>query len=177
MKFAETPLSGSFLIELEPRQDSRGMFARTFCRREFASYGLNTEIVQCNLSFNHKRGTLRGLHYQAAPFLEVKIVRCSRGRIFDVIVDLRPDSPTHLKWFGAELSADDRKMLYIPECFAHGYQTLEDNSGIFYMVTQFYCPDHERGIRWNDPLLGIIWPIGGPILSPRDAGYPDIRLE
>jgi len=173
MIFTETPLAGAYVIALEPREDERGFFARAFCKNELAEHGLANEIVQANLSFNHRRGTLRGMHMQAPPHGEDKLVRCIAGAIWDAIVDLRPGSPTHLKWFGVELSAANRLMLYVPKGFAHGYQSLTDGSEVMYMVTQFYTPGAERGLRWNDPAFGIPWPVGDPILSPKDAVAPD----
>ena len=173
MIFTETPLAGAFVIALEPREDERGFFARAFCKNELAEHGLPNEIVQANLSFNHRRGTLRGMHMQAPPHGEDKMVRCIAGAIWDAIVDLRPGSPTYLKWFGVELSAANRLMLYVPKGFAHGYQSLTDGSEVLYMVTQFYTPGAERGLRWNDPAFGIPWPVGDPILSPKDAVAPD----
>jgi dTDP-4-dehydrorhamnose 3,5-epimerase len=173
MIFTETPLAGAFVIALEPRDDERGFFARAFCRNELAEHGLDSNVVQANLSYNHRRGTLRGMHMQKPPHGEDKMVRCVAGAIWDAIVDLRPDSPTYLKWFGVELSAANRLMLYVPKGFAHGYQTLTDGSEVLYMVTQFYAPGAERGLRWNDPAFGISWPIADPILSPKDAAAPD----
>ena len=173
MIFTETPLAGAYVIALEPREDERGFFARAFCKNELAEHGLPNEIVQANLSFNHKRGTLRGMHMQAPPHGEDKMVRCIAGVIWDAIVDLRPGSPTYLKWFGVELSAANRLMLYVPKGFAHGYQSLTDGSEVLYMVTQFYTPGAERGLRWNDPAFGIPWPVSDPILSPKDAAAPD----
>jgi dTDP-4-dehydrorhamnose 3,5-epimerase len=173
MIFTETPLAGAFVIALEPREDERGFFARAFCKNELAEHGLPNEIVQANLSFNHRRGTLRGMHMQVPPHGEDKMVRCIAGAIWDAIVDLRPGSPTYLKWFGVELSAANRLMLYVPKGFAHGYQSLTDGSEVLYMVTQFYTPGAERGLRWNDPAFGIPWPVSDPILSPKDAAAPD----
>jgi dTDP-4-dehydrorhamnose 3,5-epimerase len=173
MKFTELELAGAFLIDLEPRQDERGFFARAFCQREFRQHGLETDIVQANLSQNVSRGTLRGMHYQKPPFAEVKMVRCIRGAVHDVIVDIRKDSPTYLKWLGVDLTRDNRRLLYVPEGFAHGYQALTDDSEVLYLVTQFYAPDHEAAIRWNDPSIGIRWPLPDPILSPKDAAHPD----
>jgi dTDP-4-dehydrorhamnose 3,5-epimerase len=171
--FTETPLPGAWLVDLEPRRDERGFFARAFCAREFEAHGLKTGIVQANVSRNVARGTLRGMHYQRAPFAEVKMVRCIAGAVFDAIIDLRPDSPTRHRWFGVELRHEDGRMLYVPEGFAHGYQALADGSEVLYLVTQFYAPQHEAAIRWDDPLFGIRWPVMPPILSPRDAVHPD----
>jgi dTDP-4-dehydrorhamnose 3,5-epimerase len=173
MKFAESPLKDAFVIELEPRLDDRGFFARAWCAKEFEAHGLNPRVVQSNVSYNRRRGTLRGMHYQVAPHEETKLVRCIRGGIYDVIVDLRPGSRTHLQWFGVELTADNRRMLYVPEGFAHGFQTLEDDTEVFYQVTEFYTPGAERGIRWDDPALGIEWPhADGRVLSPKDQSWP-----
>ena len=173
MIFTETPLAGAFVIALEPRDDERGFFARAFCQNELAQHGLETTIAQANLSFNHRKGTLRGLHMQNPPHGEDKMVRCITGAIYDAIVDLRPGSPTYRQWFGVELSAANRLMLYVPKGFAHGYQSLTDGSEVLYMVTQFYTPGAERGLRWNDPAFGIAWPLPDPILSEKDAAAPD----
>ena len=173
MIFTETPLPGAWLVDLEPRRDERGFFARAFCSQEFQSHGLKTEIVQANLSRNAVRGTLRGMHYQRAPFAEVKMVRCVAGAVFDAIIDLRPDSPTRLQWYGVELSHDDGRMLYVPEGFAHGYQALSDGSEVLYLVTESYAPAHEAAIRWDDPRFAIRWPVTPPLLSPKDAAHPD----
>jgi dTDP-4-dehydrorhamnose 3,5-epimerase len=174
MIFRETELSGVFVIDLEPREDERGFFARAWCQKEFEANGLSSRLVQCNLSFNHRKGTLRGLHYQEEPFAEVKLVRCTRGAIYDVIVDLRRNSATYRQWIGVELSADNRRMLYVPEGFAHGYQTLEDETETFYQVSEFYSPGAERGVRWNDPAFHISWPdVETRIMSDKDASWPD----
>lgn len=176
MKFVATEFAGVFIIEPEPRVDDRGMFARYFCSREFQAHGLKSDIVQTNYSQNKQKGTLRGMHYQQQPFAEVKLVRCLHGKIYDVIIDVRPDSSTYLKWLAVELSGENKKMLYVPEGFAHGYQSLTDDSEVFYMVTQFYNLESERAIRWNDPLFGIEWPLAGePILSAKDAAHPDFK--
>jgi dTDP-4-dehydrorhamnose 3,5-epimerase len=175
MKFTETRLRGACLIELQPIEDARGFFARTFCRREFEEHNLNPAIVQCNTSFNKVSGTIRGMHYQVEPAREVKIVRCIAGAIFDAIVDLRPDSPTYRGWFGAELSAGNRCALYVPEGFAHGYMTLTDNTETLYMVSEFYSPGLERGIRWNDPAFRIEWPMAARVISEKDASHPDFK--
>jgi dTDP-4-dehydrorhamnose 3,5-epimerase len=158
MLFTATKLPGAYVIELQKIEDNRGFFARAWCQREFAAHGLNSNAGQCNISFNPKKGTLRGMHYQVAPYAEAKLIRCIQGAIYDVIIDLRPVSPTYMQWIGIELTADNRKMLYIPEDFAHGYQTLCDNTEVFYQVSQFYQPGAERGVRWNDPAFGIVWP-------------------
>ena len=172
MEFTPTPLAGAFLIDLERLQDDRGFFARTFCRNEFERHGLDPNVVQCNVSFNERRGTLRGLHYQAPPHEEAKLVSCTSGRIFDVIVDLRPTSPTHGQWFAAELDADRRTALFVPEGFAHGFQTLVDDASVFYQMSSYYHPHAARGIRYDDPAFGIPWPLADPIVSPKDAALP-----
>jgi dTDP-4-dehydrorhamnose 3,5-epimerase len=172
VKFAETPLAGAFVVEIEPLKDERGLFARSFCRQEFEAHGLDPAVAQCNVSHNVKRGTLRGLHYQAPPHEEAKLVRCTRGAIWDVIVDLREASKTRLQWFAAELSADNHRALYVPRGFAHGFQTLADDAEVFYQMSEFYRPDGARGIRWNDPSIGIRWPLAEPILSARDRDLP-----
>ena len=172
MRFTETPLAGAFLVEMEPTADERGSFARSFCQNEFRSRGLDPVVAQCNVSHNRKRGTLRGLHYQAPPHEEAKLVRCTRGAIWDVIVDLRAGSKTRLKWFGEELTAENRRALYIPRGFAHGFQTLADDAEVFYQMSEFYHPECARGIRWDDPAIGIRWPLADPIVSERDRGLP-----
>jgi dTDP-4-dehydrorhamnose 3,5-epimerase len=175
MKFEETLLPGAYLIDLQPIADERGFFARSFCCREFEEHRLDPRISQCNQSFNHLAGTLRGMHYQVKPFREVKIVRCIAGAIFDVIIDLRPGSPTYGRWLGAELNPQNRRALYVPEGFAHGYLTLTDNSEVLYMASEFYSPGHERGIRWNDPAFGIEWPMAPRVISDKDAGHSDFK--
>ena len=174
MIFLETPLRGAYLIELEKHEDDRGFFARSWCTAEFSSKGLDTRLVQCNVSFNKKKGTLRGLHYQMPPHGETKLVRCTRGALYDVIVDLRADSATFLKWFGAELTADNYRMLYIPQRFAHGFQTLEDGTEIFYQMSEFYAPEAAKGIRWNDPRVRIVWPEANRTMSQKDQEYVDL---
>ena len=175
MIFRETNLKGVYLIELEKREDDRGFFARSFCREEFAAHGLNPSVAQCNVAFNHKKGTLRGLHYQVAPFEEVKLVRCTRGSLYDVCVDLRPGSPTFKRHFGAVLSSRRHNMVYIPEGFAHGLQTLEDDTEVFYQMSQVYSPESARGVRWNDPAFGIEWPAAVRTMTEKDKTYPDFR--
>lgn len=172
MKFVPTPLDGAFVVEPEPVSDDRGFFARSFCQNEFRAHGLEPAAAQCNISFNRKRGTLRGLHFQAKPHEEAKLVRCTRGTIWDVIVDLREGSPTRHLWFSAELSADNYRALYVPAGFAHGFQTLVDDSEVLYLMSEFYHPESARGLRWDDPVLGISWPFSDPVLSPRDRSYP-----
>jgi dTDP-4-dehydrorhamnose 3,5-epimerase len=176
--FHQLKLAGAYRIDLEPREDERGFFARAWCQKEFAEHGLETRIVQSNLSYNRYKGTLRGMHYQAPPHEEVKLVRCIRGSIFDVIIDLRPDSPTYLQWVGVELTAANRQMLYVPRGFAHGFQTLEDDTEVFYHVSEFYHPQAERGVRWNDPRFGIAWPaVEKRIISTKDQSWPDYAPE
>jgi len=190
MIFTETKLKGSFVIEIEPIEDERGFFSRTFCQKEFKKHGLNPCIAQCNISHNKKKGTLRGMHYQAAPHEEAKIVSCIKGSIYDVIIDLRIDSPTYCQWLAVELTAHNLlgtahsfplttnyKMLYIPKGMAHGFQTLEDNTVVFYQMSEFYHPESARGVRWDDPVFGIIWPFAPKILSERDRSYPSFQLS
>lgn len=172
MRFIETSFSGAFILELEHRADDRGFFARSFCQKEFEAHGLKPFVAQCNTSFNHREGTMRGLHYQLPPAAETKLVRCTRGAILDVIVDLRPDSPTYLKHVAVELTQDNRRQLYVPEMFAHGYLTLSDGAEVTYQVGEFYTPGCERGIRYDDPLLGIKWPIPIEVISQKDASLP-----
>lgn len=172
MIFTPIPLPGAVLVDLEPRTDPRGFFARSFCAREFEAQGLKPVIAQENLSFNHRRGTLRGLHYQAPPAAETKLVRCTAGAIWDVIVDLRPGSATYLRHFGVELSAANRRALYVPEMFAHGYLTLTDGAEVSYSVGEFYTPGAEGGLRWDDPALGIDWPVPVEVVSDKDAAWP-----
>jgi dTDP-4-dehydrorhamnose 3,5-epimerase len=175
MIFIETQLKGALVIEPERIADERGFFARTWCQREFASYGLETRMVQCNISENPKKGTFRGMHFQTAPCEEVKIVRCTRGEIYDVIIDLRPGSGTFKKWLGVVLNEEKRNMLYIPQGFAHGFITLSDRTEVFYQMSEFYSPDHARGVRWNDPAFGIRWPAEIRLISERDNTYPDFE--
>jgi dTDP-4-dehydrorhamnose 3,5-epimerase len=172
--FTETELPGAFVIDPEPREDERGFFARVWDRSEFEQHGLSTAISQCNVAYNRAGSTLRGMHYQAAPHAEVKLVRCTRGAVYDVIVDVRPDSPTHLRWIGVELTAENGRMLYVPEGFAHGYQTLEDRTETHYQVSAAYEPTAERGLRWDDPAVGIVWPEAEQrIISDKDRAWPD----
>jgi dTDP-4-dehydrorhamnose 3,5-epimerase len=172
MKFHQTPLEGAHLIEIDRRGDDRGFFARMFCEQEFGAAGLETRFVQVNNSLSAKKGTLRGLHYQLPPAAEVKLVRCVQGALWDVIVDLRPGSPTFAKWFGAELNDDNRLMMYVPRGFAHAILTLADHVEALYLVSAFYSPGEERGIRWDDPAIGIDWPIAPAEISPKDAKWP-----
>ena len=175
MKFEETAIPGVWLIELERLEDSRGFFARTFCEKEFAAHGLRTRFVQCNLSANRQRGTLRGMHFQNEPKPEVKLVRCIRGSIYDVVIDLRRDSATYCKWLRFELNAGNGRALYIPAGIAHGFQTLESNTDVYYHMGEFYEPALAGGVRWNDPAFNVVWPISDPILSEKDAAYPDYQ--
>lgn len=173
MIFKETPLKGAFIIELERIEDARGFFARSWCVQEFEKQGIHKEIVQCNISYNAVKGTLRGMHYQKKPHQESKLVRCTAGAIFDVIIDLRDDSPTFMKWISVELNAENRKMIYIPDGFAHGFITLMDHTEIFYQMTAYYTPAAARGIRFDDPAFNIQWPAAVNIISEQDKNYPD----
>jgi dTDP-4-dehydrorhamnose 3,5-epimerase len=175
MLFFETRLSGAFTIEPQRDSDERGFFARTWTAEEFREHGLDPQIAQCCVAYNAKRATIRGLHYQIAPSSEAKLVRCTRGTIYDVAVDLRIDSPTYLQWAALELSEDNGIMFYIPEGFAHGYQTLQDETEVFYQISAKYCPAAGRGIRWNDPAVGIEWPLPVSVISPRDQNLPLIQ--
>ncbi len=174
MIFTPTALPGAFLIEPERLEDQRGFFARTWCHREWLAHGLNPQLVQASIAFNHMAGTLRGMHYQAAPHTDVKLVRCTMGAIYDVIIDLRATSPTFMHHVAIELSAHNRAMLYVPAGFAHGYQTLEDNSEVFYQMSEYYAPEAARGVRWNDPAFGIVWPAAEHIINERDQAYADM---
>lgn len=171
MRFTETRLKGAFIIEPERLEDERGFFARTFCQKEFEVHGLNPRLVQCNISYNKHKGTLRGMHYQVAPMAEAKLVSCTRGAIYDVIIDLRPESPTYCQWLVEELNAENRKMIYIPEGFAHGFQTLKDDTEVFYQMSEFYSPEHARGVRWDNPVFGIEWALDTKIISEKDKNY------
>jgi len=173
MIFTETKLRGAFLVDIERHEDERGFFARSWCRREFEAHGLNPEIAQCNVSFNVRRGTLRGMHYQIAPFEEAKLVRCTRGALCDVIVDLRPDSATFKQHVSEVLTAENRRMLFVPEGFAHGFLTLEDATELLYQMSAYHAPERARGFRWNDPAFGIHWPAEVEVISDRDRDYPD----
>lgn len=173
MQFTPTALSGLVIVDISAMRDDRGYFARTFSAEEFSRAGLPTIFPECNTSFNQTRGTLRGMHWQADPFPEGKLVRCTRGGIMDVAVDLRPSSPTYCRWVGVELTAGNGRALYVPPGFAHGFQTLADNSEVFYQMSETYRRELARGARWNDAAFGIDWPIANPILSPRDAAFPD----
>lgn len=172
MKFAETRLQGAFVIEPERLEDERGWFARTFCAEEFLAHGLDPRVTQCSVSHNRRRGTLRGMHYQAPPHAEARLVRCTAGAVFDVIVDVRPRSATFRQWLGIELSAVNQKQVYVPEGFAHGFLTMADDSVLFYQMSQAYSAQATRGFRWNDPAVGIAWPMQPALLSARDAQLP-----
>lgn len=172
MIFRETPLAGAWILEPERFADERGFFARTYCRRDFEERGLDPAVAQCSVSFNHRRGTLRGLHFQAAPHEEVKLVRVTRGAVWDVIVDLRPGSPTSGRHFGVTLTAEEGNALYIPKGFAHGFQTLEDGSEVFYQISTFYAPESARGYRWDDPAFAIPWPEPPSVISEKDLNLP-----
>lgn len=173
MKFIETKIKDSFIVELEPIEDSRGFFARSFCRREFEAHGLDPCVNQCGVSVNPKKGTLRGMHYQDDPYAESKLIRCIRGAVYDVALDLRADSATFKEWVAVELSADNRRSVYIPAGCAHGFLTLEDDTEVAYQMSQFHMPDYARGVRWNDPAFGIVWPDKVRIISDKDREYPD----
>jgi dTDP-4-dehydrorhamnose 3,5-epimerase len=175
MIFLETKLKGAFVIEPEPLRDERGFFARTWCKREFEAHGLNSDLVQCNLSVNTKRGTLRGMHHQKAPHEEAKLVQCIAGAIYDVIIDLRPDSPTFKQWLSLELSSGNRKMLFIPKGFSHGFLTLADHTDVFYQMSDFYDSESATGIRWNDPAFQISWPEAIKTISAKDLQYSDFK--
>jgi dTDP-4-dehydrorhamnose 3,5-epimerase len=174
MIFTETELPGAYLVDIEPREDDRGFFARAWCRDEFEDHGLSTQIAQCSLAYNHRAGTLRGMHFQSHQYAEVKLVRCTRGAVYDVIIDLRRQSPTFMRWLGVELTEESGRMLYVPEGFAHGYQTLVDGTETFYQVSQAYVPEAEGGVRWDDPAFGIEWPpVDRRLISSKDLAWPD----
>jgi dTDP-4-dehydrorhamnose 3,5-epimerase len=175
MKFRATKLHGVFEIRIEPESDERGFFARTWCQREFSNFGLDPRLVQCNVSFNPRKGTLRGLHYQVPPFEESKVVRCTRGAIYDVVLDLRPESPTFKAWLAVNLTAENRNMVHVPEGCAHGFLTLEDESEVFYQMSEFYDPASARGVRWDDPAFRIAWPEQITLISERDRTYPNFE--
>ena len=184
MIFTETVLTGAFIVDIEERRDSRGLFARTYCRDEFEAHGLDPGLVQGNLSYNNRRGTLRGLHFQFPPAAETKIIRCTRGALVDVIVDLRPESPTYLRHVAVELTEDNYRALYVPERFAHGYQVLEDETETSYQVGEFYAPGHEGGLRYDDPGLGLEWPLPVTEISEKDSDWrllsevePEVRTR
>jgi len=177
MIFNETPLDGAYWVDLNRLEDERGFFARSWCLREFSAQGLDTRLAQCNISYNRQTGTMRGMHFQAQPYGESKLVRCTSGSIFDVIIDVRPGSATYLGWYGIELSRKNHRMLFIPMGFAHGFLTLEDETEVFYQMSEFFVPEAARGFRWNDPLFAIAWPAEVAVISEKDASYPDCREE
>jgi dTDP-4-dehydrorhamnose 3,5-epimerase len=175
--FTETALKGAWIIDVHRIDDDRGFFARSFCKEEFSNHGLKTDVAQCNISYNKVKGTLRGMHFQQQPKKEAKLVRCTRGKIFDVIIDLRPDSSTYCRWEGVELSEDTHRALYIPEGFAHGFQTLENSCEVFYQMYEFFAPECASGVRWDDSAFCINWPLANPIISAKDRSYSDyVRL-
>ena len=176
MIFQPTKLSGAYTIQIERLSDERGFFARSWCQHEFEEHGLDPNLAQCNISYNKQRGTMRGMHYQVAPYEEAKLVRCTSGAIYDVIIDLRADSPTFMQHVGVVLTPDDRNMLYVPEGFAHGFLTLEDDTEVFYQMSEFFAPGAARGFRWNDPAFAIDWPEPVVVISERDQTYPDFEL-
>lgn len=173
MIFRETDLPGAWVVEVERHEDERGFFARTWCEAEFRDRGLDPKLVQCNVSWNRRRHTLRGMHYQAAPHEEAKLVRCTRGAIHDVVVDLRPDSPTYRRWVGVDLTAENRAALFVPAGLAHGFLSLTEDTEVLYQMSEVYHPESARGVRWNDPAFGIEWPVEPAVISDRDAAYPD----
>lgn len=175
MRFLPVSIAGARVLELDRIEDERGFFARSWCAEEFVAQGLDDRLVQCNVSYNRRRGTLRGLHYQEAPFAEAKLVRCTQGALFDVIVDVRPASPTYLRWEGFELSSANRRQLYIPQGVAHGFQTLTDDTEVFYQMSAPHVASAARGVRWDDPVVGVRWPVSDPVVSERDRSYPWIR--
>ncbi len=176
MIFTGTKLKDAIIIDVQKLEDNRGFFGRTFCQKEFEKMGMNMNVAQANVSFNRKRGTLRGMHYQLAPYGEVKVVRCTRGAIYDVIIDMRRDSATYKQWVGVELREDSYRMLYVPENFAHGFQTLEDETEVIYQVSQFFTAGSERGVRYNDPVFAIDWPLDVSVISEKDRNWPDFSL-
>ncbi len=176
MLFLATKFDTVFIIEPERIGDERGFFARTWCQHEFAAHQLDTRLVQCNVSFNTKRGTLRGMHYQSAPYEEVKLVRCTMGAIYDVVIDLRPQLPTFKQWLAVELTAQNRRMLYIPAGFAHGFLTLTDDAEVYYQMSEFYYPEYSRGVRWDDPAFGVVWPEAPQVIAARDRSYSDFSV-
>lgn len=177
MRFTETPIAGAFLVDLEPVEDQRGFFARTYCEEKFRDRGLAFHFAQSSIAFSKRKGTLRGMHYQRDPHAEAKLIRCTRGAVYDVVIDLRPHSPTFRHWFAAELSAANRRMLYIPTGLAHGYQTLEDETEISYQMSAPYHPQSADGIRWDDPAFAVRWPLDVTVLSERDRSWPDFPLR
>lgn len=174
MIFTKTKLAGAYVIDPEPMEDDRGFFARTWCEKDAVKFGLNPHVAQCNVSFNKKKGTLRGMHYQVAPHAEAKLVRCTRGSLYDVVVDLRPGSKTFRQWLAIELTVENHRMLYVPEGFAHGFETLTDDTEVYYQMSESFVPDCARAIRWNDAAIGIEWPLPVTVISERDKNYPDL---
>ncbi|MFZ3215831.1 MAG: dTDP-4-dehydrorhamnose 3,5-epimerase [Candidatus Acidiferrales bacterium] len=173
MTFNKAKIAGVFEIRIEPKSDERGFFARSWCRKEFEDRGLDPSLAQCNISFNTHKGTLRGMHYQTEPFAETKIIRCTQGAIYDVVLDLRPRSATFKDWIAVHLTAENRNMIYIPKGCAHGFLSLQDHTEVFYQMSDFYHPESARGVRWNDPAFGITWPAEVAVISDRDRTYPD----
>lgn len=176
MRFSETSIKGAYIIDIEPIADERGFFARSWCREEFLAHGLNGNLAQCSISFNRRKGTLRGMHYQVPPYGEAKLVRCTQGKIYDVIVDICPSSPTFKQWIAVELTADNRRALYVPANCAHGFQTLQDDCEILYYMSEFYTSTHARGVRWNDAAFGIEWPDAERVMSARDQQFADFAF-
>ena len=175
--FTETKLKGAFIVDPQKFEDERGFLSRSFSAKEFEDHELIPRIVECNISFSKKRYTIRGMHFQKPPYAQAKLVRCTKGAVYDVIIDLRTDSPTFKQWIGEELTAENRRMLYVPEGFAHGFQTLEDNTEVFYQISNFYNPGSEGGVRWNDPMFAIDWPANdGVTINARDQNFPDFKL-
>lgn len=173
MLFTETRLKGAYTIDIEPHEDTRGFFARVWCKNEFAEQGLVSDLAQCSVAYNRRKGTLRGMHYLQAPHAEVKLIRCTKGAVYDVIIDLRPDSDTCRQWLGLELTEENHRTIYIPEGFAHGYMTLRDDTELFYQMSQIYVPEADTGVRWNDPAFGIEWPhVADMIIAERDQTWP-----
>lgn len=177
MKFVETPIQGAWLVEPAPHLDDRGRFMRAWCRQEFENHAVAFTPVQANMAYSHKQGTIRGMHFQVAPALEAKLVRCTRGSLFDVVVDLRSGSPTYRNWYGARLSADDGRMLFIPEGCAHGCQSMEDSTELHYLTSSMYAPDHARGLRFDDPAIGVQWPLPVTSISEQDRTWPLLNLN
>jgi dTDP-4-dehydrorhamnose 3,5-epimerase len=177
MQFTETGLEGAWIVDVEPMSDDRGFFGRTWCAKEFAEHGMVADMAQCNVSYNHRKGTLRGLHYQVPPAAEAKFVRCTAGAVHDVIVDVRPGSGTYLQWVGVDLTAENRRALYVPPMFAHGYLTLTDGAEVIYQVSEFYTPGAERGARYDDPAFGIDWPVAIEVVSEKDAGWAPFEAD
>lgn len=177
MIFHETKLKGAFIVDLDKKDDDRGFFARAFCSREFEEHGLRPQVVQANMSYNHKKGTVRGMHYQVSPASEPKFIRCISGAIWDVIIDMRPDSPTYLQHIGVELSAENRRAIYVPDMFAHGNQALTDGAELLYLVGEFYTAGCERGVRFDDPVIGIEWPLPVTVISEKDQSWPLLDVK